>query len=152
MPIITHQEPENNTVLVCGGRDFDNERYLFRVLDGLHKARPIERIIQGGARGADQLARVWAISRNVLFDTYDADWATHGRKAGPIRNQLMLDEGQPGLVVAFDGGRGTADMLRRAKAAGVDWMACSASGMPLREDPKGLRPKAGSPVPKGDAQ
>jgi hypothetical protein len=27
-----------------------------------------------------------------------------------------------------------------------------ASGMPLREDPQGLRPKAGSPVPKGDAK
>lgn len=127
MPILIPVEPENNVVLVCGGRDYDNERHAFRVLDGLHKARPIERIIQGGARGADQLARAWAISRGVLLNTYDADWSAHGRRAGPIRNQLMLDEGQPGLVVAFAGGRGTADMLRRAKAAGVDWMSVSAS-------------------------
>jgi hypothetical protein len=49
-----------------------------------------------------------------------ADWNTHGRAAGPIRNQRMLDEVKPELVVAFPGGRGTADMVRRAREAGVN--------------------------------
>lgn len=31
----------------------------------------------------------------------------------------MLDEGKPHLVVAFPGGRGTADMIDRARSAGV---------------------------------
>ena len=30
------------------------------------------------------------------------DWATHGRAAGPIRNQAMLQEGKPDVVVAFE--------------------------------------------------
>jgi hypothetical protein len=51
---------------------------------------------------------------------YPADWAKHGRAASPIRNQQMLDEGRPNLVVAFPGGRGTADMVRRARSAGVE--------------------------------
>ena len=34
---------------------------------------------------------------------------------GHIRNQQMIDEGKPDLVVAFKGGTGTADMVRRAK-------------------------------------
>jgi len=51
-----------------------------------------------------------------------ANWRTHGKAAGPIRNQQMLDEGRPHLVVAFPGGTGTADMVRRAKAAGVPVM------------------------------
>jgi predicted Rossmann-fold nucleotide-binding protein len=31
----------------------------------------------------------------------------------------MLSEGKPDLVIAFPGGRGTADMIRQAKEAGV---------------------------------
>ena len=50
---------------------------------------------------------------------YVADWATHGKKAGPLRNQRMIDEGHPDLVIAFPGGKGTDDMTRRALAAGV---------------------------------
>ena len=49
----------------------------------------------------------------------EADWAKHGRKAGPIRNQRMIDEGRPDLVVAFPGGTGTADMVERARVAGI---------------------------------
>ena len=50
----------------------------------------------------------------------------NGRKAGPIRNQQMLDEGRPSLVVAFPGGRGMADMVRRARNAGVEAISCPA--------------------------
>jgi len=32
----------------------------------------------------------------------------------------MLDEGRPTLVVEFPGGRGTADLIRRARSAGVE--------------------------------
>lgn len=42
-----------------------------------------------------------------------------GKAAGPIRNQHMIDTAKPDLVVSFPGGAGTADMVRRAKAAGV---------------------------------
>ena len=58
----------------------------------------------------------WA---RIPVKEYPADWQKHGRAAGPIRNQQMLDEGKPDLVVAFDGGRGTADMIARAEKAGV---------------------------------
>lgn len=60
--------------------------------------------------------------RDLIYTTLEGVFprsATNGKAAGPIRNQRMLDEGKPDLVVAFPGGRGTADMVRRAKAAGV---------------------------------
>lgn len=112
-------------VLVCGGRDFADRQWLYRILDGLHEAHPIGQIIQGGARGADTLAKDWARDRGVSVSTFLAAWKEHGRRAGPLRNQRMLDEGKPDLVVTFPGGRGTADMLRRAKIADVDWMTLS---------------------------
>jgi hypothetical protein len=50
---------------------------------------------------------------------FPADWEKYGKAAGPIRNQQILVEGKPDLVVAFQGGRGTANMVSRAQQAGV---------------------------------
>jgi hypothetical protein len=104
-------------VLVCGGRDFEDRNALFSVLDQM--AEQIERIICGGARGADGLAYTWACRNDKSPEVYMADWERYGRRGGPIRNQRMIDEGKPDMVIAFPGGRGTADMVRRARAAGV---------------------------------
>lgn len=109
-------------VLVCGGRDYRNSACVFRVLDELHSKRHIDHLIQGGAYGADRIAALWSKASRVTLTTYWADWPSLGKQAGPARNQRMLDEGKPELVVAFPGGRGTADMVRRARAAGVEVM------------------------------
>ena len=105
-------------MLVCGGREFSNYTELQRILDGLHSLEPVDMLIHGGALGADRLAARWAFSRKVVAVAFPADWEKHGKAAGPMRNQRMLEE-KPDMVVAFPGGRGTADMVRRAKKAGV---------------------------------
>lgn len=57
-------------------------------------------IVHGGAPGADKLA---AFIGKHLFDfdveEHAADWKTHGKAAGPIRNQKMLDSGVTRLLV-----------------------------------------------------
>jgi len=107
-------------VLVCGGRDYSDAKALFAVLDNIRREYGPITVIQGGATGADALARKWCgMERNVHMINVPADWKAHGRAAGPIRNQRMLTEHKPDMVLAFPGGRGTADMVRRAKAAGV---------------------------------
>ncbi|MDE2096518.1 MAG: DUF2493 domain-containing protein [Patescibacteria group bacterium] len=107
-------------VLVCGGRFYGNEEFVFATLDALDAEIRITRLINGGATGADALAREWWKSKQWGEpETYRAKWTKYGKPAGPIRNQQMLDEGKPDLVVAFPGGSGTADMIARAKAAGV---------------------------------
>lgn len=119
-------------VLVCGGRDYDDKARVWAALDDLcvreglmdeHNILPDYRrlvIIHGGARGADALADSWAVHSGVPFIVEPADWGTHGRAAGPLRNQKMIDAHKPDLVIAFPGGRGTADMIRRAEAAGIE--------------------------------
>jgi hypothetical protein len=107
-------------VLVCGGRDYDNRSKLNVVLDALHRERPIGLIIHGGGKGADALAVEWGKSNDVKTVGYPADWARHGKSAGPRRSAIMLATERPDLVVAFPGGRGTADMCKRAKEAGVE--------------------------------
>lgn len=106
-------------VLVCGGRNYDARTVLYGVLDGIHRADGIDAVITGMARGADMLAHDWAVEQGIAVNPFPADWKTHSRAAGPIRNQHMIDQGKPDLVVAFPGGRGTADMVRRAETAGI---------------------------------
>jgi hypothetical protein len=66
------------------------------------------------------LAGECAKQAGLSIEVYPADWKKHGRSAGPIRNQHMLDVGKPNLVIAFPGGRGTADMMKRAEKAGIE--------------------------------
>lgn len=106
-------------VIVCGGRNYEDRDLVYIVLDRIHKETPITRIVHGGATGADYLGACWADSRGVPSGSYRARWDLHGRAAGPLRNQRMLDEAKPELVVAFPGGRGTADMVDRARRARV---------------------------------
>ena len=106
-------------ILVCGGRDFTDWDVVRRALDPYLDAIP-HTLITGGARGADALAEQYATEFGWRVEVYPANWKRDGKAAGPIRNQQMLDEAAPNVVVAFPGGRGTADMVRRARAAGVE--------------------------------
>lgn len=123
-------------VLVTGGRDYGRKwtgtewvedsrqldklrRTLDAALEAAQSAGKVAVIIHGNARGADLLADQYAREKSIRVLPFPADWNLHGRRAGPIRNRLMLTEGQPHVIVAFKGGNGTADMIRQGKKAGV---------------------------------
>jgi len=112
-------------LLVCGGRGYSDKEKVADVLypivrDFIDKhEQPFECLIEGGAEGADKLASDWAKSWKLPVKTFKADWDTHGKSAGILRNIQMLAEGKPHLVVAFPGGVGTAHMIKIAKKAGV---------------------------------
>ena len=102
-------------VLVCGGREYSDWGQMRWVLGAIR----IDTVITGAARGADSVAGEWATDQGVDLVTYPANWERDGKSAGFKRNQLMLDNAKPDLVVAFPGGNGTAHMVRIAKEAGV---------------------------------
>lgn len=112
----------NLRILVCGGRDFSDRDLVFRTLDALARRAVIGVVIEGNASGADRIAGYWARKKRIRNLKFPADWKAHGKAAGPIRNRRMLSEGRPDLVVAFPGGRGTADMVSAARKAGVEVM------------------------------
>ncbi|HEY5864772.1 MAG TPA: SLOG family protein [Candidatus Tectomicrobia bacterium] len=108
-------------VIICGGRT-----YVFNDADRRWlETMGITKVYVGGASGADSSAEWWAKARGVPCVVTHADWATHGKAAGPIRNATMLaslKRTAPGTeiaVIAFPGGRGTADMIQRAESAGM---------------------------------
>lgn len=102
-------------VVVTGGRDYANEA----AVDAVLSLEPIAELAAGDATGADALALAWARKHGIRAFTYVADWKKHGRRAGPIRNREMLDDFKPDCVIAFEGGRGTADCIRAAKERGI---------------------------------
>jgi len=115
-------------IIVCGGRNYTGR---YSVQTTLNVERP-DHVIHGCADGADRLASEWCEARGVSHELYRADWLI-GRKAGPQRNERMLrallqwaSHGHDIAVIAFPGGRGTADMVRRARAADVQVIEVSA--------------------------
>ena len=109
-------------VLVCGGRDYRNGIRVGYELDLFNRGArgPITQIIHGGATGADAFGKDWAHQNHVPVRCFRAQWHSYGKAAGVLRNQKMLDEGKPHLVLAFPGRRGTADMVRRAERASIE--------------------------------
>lgn len=107
-------------LLICGDRNWTDRRPIYAVL---RRCGVGDVVIQGGAPGADSIAEQAAVALGLDNECYPAQWGRYGRGAGPIRNQQMLDEGEPDEVYAFHDNvadsKGTADMVRRAKAAGV---------------------------------
>lgn len=102
-------------IIVTGGRHYQNENKLTETLDELKPST----IIQGGATGADLLARTYALKNNIQTKTYHADWTKHGRAAGPIRNREMLQENLDATVIAFEGGNGTRNCVKTAQLLGM---------------------------------
>lgn len=133
-------------IIVCGGRNYKNKALVRSTLDRFHAERGIALLVHGAAgnlkmvgtawpylpnspsywrllEGADLLAEEWAIYNGVPFWPYKItreEWATIGKRAGPLRNQRMLDERRPQVCIAFKGGAGTADMTRRARESGIE--------------------------------
>lgn len=113
--------------IFCGSRDFDDRTIIETLIHGVSsvatlRGRPAV-IIEGEARGADILSRIEAENIGLEVVRCPADWDTHGRKAGVLRNIQMLREHRPDLVVCFsddiENSRGTRHMATIAKQAGV---------------------------------
>jgi hypothetical protein len=119
------------TVLVCGGRDFNDWEAMNEAL--CYHASDADKIIHGGAQGADNLSGQWAKAAGIPCRVFKADWMKYKKAAGPIRNQRMIDEGKPNLVIAFQGGKGTRDMLNRARKALVTIIQITPSAQPVTE-------------------
>lgn len=101
--------------IICGGRDYGDWYQLSRELS---RVKPTD-ICVGSDRGADGLAIQWAQDKRASYRVMFADWTRYGRAAGPIRNERMLTEHKPDIVIAFPGGAGTRNMVALARRAGV---------------------------------
>jgi len=107
------------TWLICGGRAFvDKGMFEKSMNDLMHNFGYPSRIVHGAATGADSMADDLGNRLAIRVSRFPANWKSHGRAAGPFRNRDMLAV-KPDKVIAFPGGRGTQDMVKRARKAKV---------------------------------
>lgn len=109
-------------VLVTGSRNWTNEAAVYSALTELIRTSNRITVVHGACpTGADAIAHHWATSvPGATAEPHPAEWDRHGKAAGPIRNQQMVDLGAD-VCLAFLLGesRGTRDCMRRAEAAGI---------------------------------
>lgn len=110
-------------ILVCGSRKWTEEE---PIRAALQKYTPTDTVITGGCSGADTIAHKIAVELKLQTEVYpvsSADWKKYGPAAGPIRNQRMLKEGKPNIVLAFpkkgEANKGTKNMIELAEKAKV---------------------------------
>lgn len=110
------------TIIVCGSRSWRDEAAIRRELGKLDYGH--HGILRhGDCAGADQIAGGIAGEFGWIEQKVPAQWEFHGRGAGPIRNQRMIDMApEPELVLAFTNKiiGGTWDMIRRAVERGIE--------------------------------
>lgn len=111
-------------VLVCGSRHFYDLSSMKKILQSMFDTDDTVTLIHGNAKGADKLseeALTGYFHGGFQVERYPADWNKYGKAAGPIRNQQMLREGKPDMVIAFlaPDSIGTRHMIKISEEAGI---------------------------------
>ncbi len=107
-------------VIVAGGRDFTHVEGANAFFLEITKDIPVTQIVSGCARGADAVGERLARLHSILpIRKFPADWDTHGKSAGYIRNSDMADYADM-LIAFWDGkSKGTKHMIDLAEKKGL---------------------------------
>lgn len=99
---------------IIGSRLFNNYLKLEREVLSNYELKDIESIVSGGAKGADSLGAEFAKRHQLQLIEFIPEWKKYGRKAGYLRNTLIVDEAD--CIIAFLEGesRGTWDSIQKA--------------------------------------
>jgi len=109
------------SVMVTGSRNWNKVKIIedeLSLVNSLHKEILL---IEGSSKGADLIAKNYAIRNNWKVKSYPAEWNKYGKAAGPIRNKQMLDC-KPDLILAFPTKEsvGTKGVIRMAREKGLN--------------------------------
>lgn len=103
--------------IIAGSRTITDYAAVERAIEA--SAFPITQVVSGCAPGVDRLGEQWGYRHDLPIAHFPADWERHGKAAGPIRNAAMAAYADA-LILVWDGrSRGSADMLRQARAGGL---------------------------------
>lgn len=103
-------------VLLCGSRTIDDPAVVSRAVEQ-SGIRPTQ-IISGGARGVDRLAGEYAAAKGIEFIEYLAEWGKYGKRAGFLRNYVMVGA-TDAVIAVWDGtSSGTQHSIEYARSCG----------------------------------
>ena len=96
---------------VIGSRDFDDYNLLATLLIK-HEPRLV---VSGGANGADELANRFCREYGKPILIFYPDWHGLGKKAGHIRNTMIVEMCEEVLAFQVNKSRGTQDSINKAR-------------------------------------
>lgn len=110
--------PKYYRIVCTGGRNYQDRDKVHEIMNGHLEAATQQgrtlRVGVGDADGLDKLIYLWAEEKGVDVTRYVAEWKHYGLRAGPLRNERMLNMEKPDLVLQFPGGKGTAHCVSAA--------------------------------------
>lgn len=116
-------------VIIAGGRDFNYQSehldYISKMISRYYDTKNMipknggVELVTGCAKGADQIPYFFNTWHGTPIKEFPADWKTHGKKAGILRN-IEMAEYADALIAFWDGkSRGTKHMIETAKKYGL---------------------------------
>jgi len=112
-------------ILVTGARNWADKTKVLYALRSEQRTAQVPgaqiTVVHGACpTGADAIADEVARVLGMNVERHPADWDTHGKAAGPLRNQAMVDLGAD-VCLAFpmSDSRGTVHCMRAARAADI---------------------------------
>lgn len=109
--------------IVTGDRHWYCPDVAERILNGILARHDNSfTIVHGAAPGVDTAFSHVCRRYRIAEEPHPADWPTLGPRAGPIRNQEMVDLGAEYAVAVHKdlaNSKGTKDCVRRCLAAGI---------------------------------
>jgi hypothetical protein len=105
-------------VMVTGSRNWDLVPVISKHLYWFTRGWKEVTLFEGGATGADSIARGYALTNGWEIETFLPKYNLHGKSATHIRNQAMIDR-KPDLVLAYirDMSSGTVETVIKAYKA-----------------------------------
>ena len=105
-------------VIIAGCRTYRNYEQLKAALNQV-LTNGVEEIVSGGAKGTDQLGERYAREHQIPLKRFPANWQKYDKLAGPIRNREMASYADAAIIFWDGKSKGTRDMIRAARAAGL---------------------------------
>lgn len=122
-------------VIIAGTRDITD--YSMVVNGVRNSGYLIEEVVSGKARGPDTMGERWANQNNVPIKEFPADWNTHKKAAGPIRNAQMGKYADAAIILWDGKSSGTRHMIevmrRLNKPVHIEMVAVPVERMPTIE-------------------
>jgi len=87
-------------ISITGSRGFTNySTFLLKMNEYISTNNiDINKILSGGAKGIDSLAKEYAVSNNIEIQELIPEWSKYGKSAGILRNKDILENADLNLI------------------------------------------------------
>jgi len=100
---------------ISGSKNFEDYQKFCSIMESfINSYGPIKKIVSGGAKGVDSLARKFCKERGIPLKEFLPRWKKYGKAAGPIRNSQIISEADAFLAIWNGTSTGTLDAILKA--------------------------------------